>query len=182
MLANGALTSAAIGLALVLIGLPVRAAADAAERCAETNTQTVARLFDDWNAALATGQPEKVAKLYADNAVLLPALSARLLVGRDQIRMHFAEFLLRHPRASVISRTISVDCATAVDVGTYVYRVTGRRKGTRMLIGGNYALRYEFDKGEWRIVRHHVSGAYRPLSAARDLTAIGLGPPRDARP
>ena len=178
MLANVARSSAAIGFALVVLGLPLRSAADTAKQCPEPNTQVVAQLFDRWNASLATGKPEEVARLYADNAVLLPALSDRLLVGRDQIRMYFAQFLARHPQASVTRRTISIDCATAVDAGTYVYRVTGRRKGTRMLIGGLYTLRYELRNGDWHIVSHHASGTYRPLSSARDLMATGPGSPR----
>jgi Calcium/calmodulin dependent protein kinase II association domain len=49
--------------------------------------QAIAHLFDRWNASLATGDPDAVAKLYADNAALLPALSDRQLVGREQIRV-----------------------------------------------------------------------------------------------
>jgi hypothetical protein len=37
--------------------------------------QEIAALFDEWNAALATGDPEKVADLYSPDAVLLPTLS-----------------------------------------------------------------------------------------------------------
>lgn len=180
MLATGARSSAAIGFALVLLGLPMRSTADTVKRCPATSTQEVAQLFERWNASLATREPEEVVKLYADKAVLLPALSGGLLVGRDQIRMHFAQFLLRHPQTSVLQRTISIDCATAIDAGTYVYRVTGRRKGTRMLIGGRYALRYEFDNGDWRIVSHLASGTYRSLSPAKDLMATRFGSLRDA--
>lgn len=179
MLANGARSSAAIGFALIALGLPIRSDADTAKRCPQPSTQAIAQLFDLWNTSLATGNPEEVAKLYAEKAVLLPALSDRPLVGRDQIRTHFAQFLRRHPQASVVRRTISIDCATAVDVGTYVYRVTGRRKGTRMLIGGVYGLRYEFDNGDWHIVSHRAFGAYRPLSSARDLMGTEAGSPRD---
>jgi uncharacterized protein (TIGR02246 family) len=35
----------------------------------------IASLFDDWNQALATKDPEKVASLYAHDAVLLPTVS-----------------------------------------------------------------------------------------------------------
>jgi hypothetical protein len=100
--------------------------------------------------------------------VFLPALSDRLLVGRDQVRAHFAQFLALHPQASVIARSVDVDCATAVDNGAYVYRVTGRRKGTRMLISGRYAIRYEVRDGDWHIVSHLASGAYLPLSSLED--------------
>jgi uncharacterized protein (TIGR02246 family) len=159
---------AAIGLAFLLAGSHVRVVADPAGTCPHASRQVSAGLLARWEAALATGNADEVAKLYAENAVLLPAVSQRPLVGRHRIRAHFAQFLLKHPRASVLRRAISVTCATAVDVGTYVYRVTGRRKGTRMLIGGVYALRYAFDGGDWRIVSHRVYGGYRPLSNAQD--------------
>ena len=38
----------------------------------------VAAAFDQWNAALATLDPEKVADMYAPGAVLLPTLSNKV--------------------------------------------------------------------------------------------------------
>ncbi|WP_382020322.1 hypothetical protein [Streptomyces mirabilis] len=38
----------------------------------------IAALFDGWNAALKTGDPEKVADRYASDAVLLPTVSNRI--------------------------------------------------------------------------------------------------------
>lgn len=37
--------------------------------------ELIASLFDDWNAALATKDPQQVANLYAHDAVLLPTVS-----------------------------------------------------------------------------------------------------------
>lgn len=182
MLSQLVRSCAATGVALVLLGLPQRAAADAAKQCPQpsASSQTIAALFDRWNASLATGKPAEVAMLYADDAVLQPALSDGPLVGRDLIRSYFAQFLLRHPQAAVTRRIIKIDCGTAVDAGTYVYRVTGRRKGTRMLIGGLYTLQYEYRNGDWFIVRHQSSGTYRPLSPAHELAAISKANPADA--
>ena len=39
--------------------------------------QDIVQLFANWNAALATGDPDQVTALYADNAVLLPTVSNR---------------------------------------------------------------------------------------------------------
>ena len=61
-----------------------------------------------------------------------------------------------------------------MDAGAYVLRVAGRRKGTRMLIGGRYTLQYEHRNGDWLIVRHRVSGMYRPLSSPGDLAESGM--------
>jgi uncharacterized protein (TIGR02246 family) len=175
MLTQFVRSCAATGVVLVLLALPQWAAADAASQCPEPDASmpTIAALFDRWNASLATGKPEEVAMLYADDAVLLPTLSDRPHVGRDEIGAYFAQLLQRHPQGSVTQRTIRIDCATAVDAGAYVLRVTGRRKGTRMLIGGRYLLQYEYRNGDWLIVRHQVSDMYRPLSSAGDLADTG---------
>ncbi len=44
----------------------------------EPSKKQIAALFDRWNAALRTGDPEKVAGLYAKDAVLLPTVSNRI--------------------------------------------------------------------------------------------------------
>jgi uncharacterized protein (TIGR02246 family) len=182
MLARIARSCAAIGVVLAMLALPQRAAADAAKPCPEPspNTQSIARLFDRWNASLATGKPEEVAKLYADDAVLLPMLSGGPHVGRAEIGAYFAQFLRRHPQGAVTRRTIKIDCGNALDAGAYVFRVTGRRKGTRMLIGGVYTLRYEHHNGNWLIVHHHISGMYRRLSSAGDVAGPGKATLSDA--
>jgi len=176
MLAHFALRGALLGLVLVVV-VPVSGGmADTLRQCPKSSAGAVTQLFDRWNAALATGNPDAVTGLYADDAVLYPALSDRWLVGQDEIRTHFAKFLELHPQASVTMRAISTNCTTAEDIGTYVYRVTGRRKGTRMLIRGHYAIRYEFRAGDWRIVSQRISGAYRPLSSVGDLITKGATP------
>jgi uncharacterized protein (TIGR02246 family) len=169
MLATVARCCTSLGLALLVAIQSFQGMAETARQCSKPSAETVTQLFDRWNAALATGNADAVARLYADDAVLLSALSDRVVVGRDQIRTHFSQFLALHPQASVTTRAIDTDCATAVDSGTYVYRVTGRRKGTRMLISGRYAIRYEFRKGDWHIISHRASGAYLPLSSLEDL-------------
>lgn len=131
MLARVARSCAATGVVLVTLAMPQRATAAAAKQCPEPspNTQSIARLFDRWNASLATGKPEEVAKLYADDAVLLPMLSDGPHVGRAEISAYFAQFLQRRPQGAVTRRTIKIDCGNAVDAGAYVFRVTGRRRG-----------------------------------------------------
>ena len=39
------------------------------------NDQQVIALFGDWNDALATGDPDVVTNMYAEDAVLLPTVS-----------------------------------------------------------------------------------------------------------
>jgi uncharacterized protein (TIGR02246 family) len=166
-------TTLSLLAALLLAGPPTGGTANAAAACAPASEQAVVQLFERWNAALATGEPAKVAALYAENAVLMPALSERVYVGREQIRGYYAEFLGQHPQAAVQMRATMLGCNTASDAGAFVYRVTGRRKGTRMLIGGRFSATYAFRDGDWRIVHHHISGMYRPLSSVGALAPNG---------
>jgi len=39
------------------------------------NNNEITSLFDDWNRAIKTGNPEKVVALYDENAILLPTIS-----------------------------------------------------------------------------------------------------------
>jgi len=43
----------------------------------------IAGLFDDWNEALATKDPEQVANMYAHDAVLLPTVSNEVMRQGD---------------------------------------------------------------------------------------------------
>ncbi len=45
------------------------------QRVILTPEQELSKQFDLWNAALQTGNPETVADMYADDAVLLPTIS-----------------------------------------------------------------------------------------------------------
>jgi hypothetical protein len=48
----------------------------------------IASLFDDWNQALATKDPETVANLYAHDAVLLPTVSNEVCIQSPDIVLH----------------------------------------------------------------------------------------------
>lgn len=66
-------------------------AADGAAVAAPTETE-IAALFDQWNAALATGNPETVAALYAADAVLEPTVSNNVRSTPQEIREYFVDF------------------------------------------------------------------------------------------
>ena len=55
------------------------------------------------------------------------------------------------------------------DAGTVTFRVTGNRKGTRMLIGGQFSATYAMRDGAWRIVSHSLETL--PLAYAQTLPA-----------
>lgn len=115
----------------------------------------IARQIDRWNRAVATGKPDAVARLYAEDAVLQTAPSDPPLIGRAAIQAHFAEYLTRHAQGTLSMRSISLSCNAASDTGTYAYRLTGKRKGTRTVFTGRYSTFYQYHDGDWLIVRQH---------------------------
>ena len=150
------LTSVSV-LAVTLASLPMATRAEEPATCVATSTEQIAALSERWNVALAHGDPKALAGLYADDAVLLPMLSGEPLVGRQAIKSYFNEYIRRHPQGQINMRSIMVGCNVASDIGTYTYRLTGQRKGTRVAIGGRYSTGYEFRDGRWVIAHQHAS-------------------------
>ena len=52
-------------------------------------------IFDEWNNALQTRDPEQVANLYAGNPILLPTMSNRVRHTHEEIKDYFSTFLRR---------------------------------------------------------------------------------------
>ena len=115
------------------------------------------RLFDRWNAAVLTGDAEKVADLYAPDAVLLPTLSPEVRTTHAGIVDYMEGFLARHPSGEEIQSVVKVlDPRTAIDTG--VYRFTFHNADqTTTAVDARYTFVYEKRHGEWLIINHHSS-------------------------
>ena len=55
-------------------------------------------LFDQWNAALATLDPDAVTALYTENGILLPTVSNQVRHNPEEIRDYFVAFLKKSPQ------------------------------------------------------------------------------------
>lgn len=161
----------------MLIGaaLPVAALAEAppATTCAPISERQVAALFERWNDALASGDPNQVASLYSDDALLLPTLSAEPRRTHAAIRDYFSDFLARAPRGRIDSRTIRLGCNSALDAGTYSFLLRdpadAAGAGREGWVKARYSFVYTFNpgagagagdgpgQGEWLILHHHSS-------------------------
>ncbi|MFI2431181.1 SgcJ/EcaC family oxidoreductase [Streptomyces sp. NPDC018693] len=120
--------------------------------------QEIAALFDDWNAALETGDPQKVADLYASDAVLLPTVSNRVRTDRAGIVDYFEHFLENKPVGKKLESHINVlDGDSALDAGVYEFALTDHETGAKSVVKARYTYEYEKRGGEWRIVNHHSS-------------------------
>ncbi|MDL5367447.1 SgcJ/EcaC family oxidoreductase [Xanthomonas sp. NCPPB 2654] len=117
----------------------------------------IAGLFDRWNAALATGNAERVADLYARDGVLLPTVSNQVRASRAEIENYFSHFLAAKPRGVINYRQVRLlDDDSAVDAGVYTFTLTNPDGSTRK-VQARYTFVYEKRDGQWLIINHHSS-------------------------
>lgn len=120
--------------------------------------QQIAGLFDQWNRTLQTGDPEKVADLYASDAVLLPTVSNKVRADRAAVVDYFEHFLANKPVGKKIETHVNVlDGDSALDAGVYQFTLTDPKTGEKSVVKARYTYEYEKRGGEWLIVNHHSS-------------------------
>jgi uncharacterized protein (TIGR02246 family) len=119
----------------------------------------IAALFDDWNAALQTGDSAKVADRYAKDAVLLPTVSNQVRTDRAEIVDYFNHFLENKPVGKKVDTIVEIlDSDSAIDTGVYEFTLTDHETGKKRVVEARYSYTYEKIDGEWLIVNHHSSG------------------------
>lgn len=140
--------------AALVIGFVQVQSANAAETatCAPVSEDQVAKLFDRWNASLATLNPQEVAKNYSEDSVLLATLANKPRLTQEERIDYFKHFLEKGPKGHIDSRTIKTGCNWAVDTGTYTFTMKDGSK-----IPARYTYTYEFKGGNWLITSHHSS-------------------------
>ncbi|GAB2736273.1 SgcJ/EcaC family oxidoreductase [Streptomyces bullii] len=134
-------------------------AAKPAKSSARTATEAqVLGLFDNWNAALQTGDPQKVADLYASDAVLLPTVSNKVRTDRAGIVDYFEHFLANKPYGTKLESHVNVlDENSVIDTGVYEFALTDHDTGVKNTVKARYTYEYEKRNGKWLIVNHHSS-------------------------
>jgi uncharacterized protein (TIGR02246 family) len=125
--------------------------------CARITERQVAALFDRWNRALATKNPDTVVANYAPDATLLPTVQNGPLIGPAAIRGYFVHFLENSPQGTIDQRIVHIGCNIAYDIGLYTFELDGDQPGTRTKVGARYAFIYAAEGGKWLIVHHHSS-------------------------
>ncbi|MDQ0750146.1 uncharacterized protein (TIGR02246 family) [Streptomyces africanus] len=140
------------------------AGADSRGASGKTSAKTATKaqvlgLFDQWNAALQTGDPQKVADLYAKDAVLLPTVSDNVRTDRAEIVDYFEHFLRKKPAGTKVESVVNVlDRDTAIDTGVYEFALTDHETGAKSTVKARYTYAYEKQpNGTWLIVNHHSS-------------------------
>ena len=140
-------------LALMMLAATMTTPAFArSETCRATTEKQVASLFDRWNDSLKTLDPKKVVANYAKSSVLLPTVSNTPRMTPNQKEDYFKHFLENKPVGKIDSRTIEIDCNTAIDVGLYTFTF-----GDGSQVKARYTYTYKWDGHQWLITSHHSS-------------------------
>jgi len=121
--------------------------------CVAVKEGEIAKLFEVWNDALTTLNPDKVVELYAQDGILLPTVENGPLIGHAAIRGYFVHFLENKPSGKIDERTIRIGCNVAFDAGLYTFTYGNQNPPT----AARYTYVYEYDGGRWLIAHHHSS-------------------------
>ena len=110
-------------------------------------------LFDQWNTALSTLNPDTVTALYADNAVLLPTVSNQVRHNHEEIRDYFVGFLQKSPQGVVDEFNVNILSDTHVtNSGVYTFTF-----GDGSKVSARFSYLYVASAGGWKILQHHSS-------------------------
>lgn len=139
---------------LALTGCTSGAVAASAPVLATPSDSEVQGLFDEWNAALATGDPEAVNAFYAEDAVLLPTVSPGVHDTPEERLGYFDMFLDNEPQG-VITESVVRDLGDGAVSHSGLYTFTMGASGD--VVPARFTFVYEQVDGEWLIVEHHSS-------------------------
>lgn len=125
-------------------------------QCKRLTEQEVRNLFDGWNTALATLDPQVVADRYHTGAVLLATVEDDPRDSPVEIKSYFTEFLKKRPQGVIMTRQIERGCDFAIDMGTYEF--TMGIDGSKVLARYSYIYTYDATATpNWKIEHHHSS-------------------------
>jgi uncharacterized protein (TIGR02246 family) len=117
------------------------------------NDADVLGLFDQWNTALSTLNPDTVTALYADNAVLLPTVSNQVRHNHEEIRDYFVGFLQKSPQSVVDEFNVNILSDTHVtNSGVYTFTF-----GDGSKVSARFSYLYVASDDGWKILQHHSS-------------------------
>lgn len=123
------------------------------------NTQEIATLFDQWNEALQTRDPQQVVTLYETNAILLPTISNQVRHNHAEISNYFEGFLARGPVGKIEESNIRVFDNVAINSGVYVFTFSDGAK-----VPARYTFVYRWNGQRWLIIEHHSSQMPEPAA------------------
>jgi len=136
-----------------------------ASACSSSNASVVTRAdineaYQSWTKAIdtANGDPSKIVALYADNAVLMPMLSDKMLTSKSQITDYFKKFT-SYKNITVSTKKFNVQAYgdIAVANGTYTFYYLGKHDKSES-VEARFTFVYQKAGGDkWLIVSQHSS-------------------------
>jgi ketosteroid isomerase-like protein len=119
----------------------------------EAEVQTLTKIEEEWGAAIAAGNFEKVLSFYADNAILMPPNQA-LLIGKESIR----EFMQTQPDQFIMeysgtTEDVQVSGDLAFTRGTQTQTLIPKSGGDTLTAKGNWLCIYRIQPdGTWKCI------------------------------
>lgn len=140
------------GLALV-----ASAAESRTMHCAPVSRAAVEQQFTRFNQALLSRSADRVAVLFAPDAVLLPTLSDEERTTPAGIRDYFVHFLAKAPVGHIDTSTVRIGCNDAARMGNWTIDVTDPKTRAKSAVHARYTFIYRFSGGKWWIEHLHSS-------------------------
>ncbi len=109
-------------------------------------------LFDEWNSALRTGDPKKVAALYETTGILLPTVSNKVRHNHTEIEDYFVHFLAKGPQGAIDEANIRTFGQIAINSGVYTFSFNDGSA-----VQARFSFVYRWNGQRWMIVEHHSS-------------------------
>lgn len=116
------------------------------------NEQEILALFEQWNAALQTKDPKKVAALYETNGILLPTVSDQVRHNHAEIEDYFVNFLAKDPAGVIDEANVRTFGDIAINSGVYTFTF-----GDGSKVQARFTYVYRWNGQEWKIIEHHSS-------------------------
>lgn len=130
-----------------------RKATTASASCTPIDQAGAAALFEEWNRAVESGNPDAVVALYAPHSLLLPTVSKQPRLSAVDKRDYFVHFLHDAPSGSIDQRFVDIGCDSVVDAGLYTFRFAR----TGAVVPARYSYTWKPVGGRWLITSHHSS-------------------------
>ena len=113
----------------------------------------VIALFEEWNGALATLDPDTVTAMYAAAAVLLPTVSNQVRHNHAEIRDYFVNFLQKAPQGVINESNVHIlSDSHATNSGVYTFTF-----GDGSAVTARFSYLYVATEAGWKILQHHSS-------------------------
>jgi len=116
------------------------------------NKNGVLAIFEEWNNALKTGDPENVAKLYAPGAILLPTMSNIVRHDHNEIKDYFVHFIASKPIGAILESNIRDLGDIVINSGIYEFTF---QDGSA--VKARFTFVYTKVNTRWMIIEHHSS-------------------------